>query len=274
MAENYSPPVSNLLTLGDTLIRDTDRDRYEGFTREHIPELVRMVADEDLHYAEWNEDDTPPPEVFAQVHAWRVLTGLHAVEAIPAFVGLLHSIDEDDDDYIGEEIPFMLGELGAPAIDPCRAYLSDQSHGTFARVGAAHALGQIGMRHPETRDACVQALMSTLGDYQHDDVIVNAFTLSYLADLRAVEAAPLAEKIYEGGYAELEIAGDYEDYQVGVGLLEERLTPPAYGYGRDPEMQKFLEELSNQQKQTRLAEKKEKNKRKQAKKARKRHRKK
>ncbi len=274
MTENYSSPVSNLLTLGETEIQELRNYLDMGFTREHIPELIRMVEDEDLHYVEWNPDGTPPPDVYAQVHAWRILTQLNAVEAIPSFLGLLHSIDDDNDDYVGEEIPRMLGRLGAPAIDPCREYLADWSNEVFARVAAAQALSLIGGGHPETREACIQALMSTLEDYQHDDVIVNAFTLSYLAGLGAVEAAPLAEEIYEGGYAELEVAGDYEDFQIKVGLLEERLTEPEYGFGPVLEMEKFLEELSHQQKQVRQAEKKEKNKRKQAKKARKRHKKK
>ena len=274
MAENYFPPVSDLLSLGETGIHDMDSDRYQGFTREHIPELIRVVEDEELHYAEWKEDGTLAQEIYAQVHAWRVLTKLGAVEAIPAFIGLLHSIDDDDDDYIGEEIPVMLGQLGAPAIDPCREYLADRSHGIFARVAAAHALSQIGKQHPETRDACVRALMSTLEGYQKDDETVNGFTLSYLGELQAVEAAPLAKQIYEQGHAELVIAGDYEDYQIKVGLLKERLTPRNFGYGPEPGMKKILEEFSNQQKQARQAEKKEKNKRKQEKKARKRHRKK
>lgn len=274
MAENYFPPVSDLLSLGETGIHDMDSDLYQGFTREHIPELIRLVEDEELHYKEWNPDGTVPPEVYAQVHAWRVLTELNAVDAIPSFIKILHAIDDYNDDYIGEEIPVMLGRLGEPALDPCRAYLADWSNEIFARVAAAHALAQIGKQHPGTRDACVRALMSTLEDYQNDDETVNGFTLSYLGDLQAVEAAPLAKKIYEEGHADLIIAGDYEDYQIRVGLLKERLTPRELGSAIDPGMKHFLHELDNQQKQARQAEKKEKNKRKQEKKARKRRRKK
>ena len=168
----------------------------------------------------------------------------------------------------------MLGKLGEPAIEPCRAYLADRSHEIFARVAAANALAKIGEGHPETRDACIQALMSTLEDYAEDDEIVNAFTLSYLADLGAVEAAPLAEKIFEGDHAELEVAGDYEDFQIKLGLLEERLTEPDYGYLPDPLLREMMAGEPRDKKQVLQAEKKEKNKRKQAKKARKRHKKK
>jgi hypothetical protein len=212
--------------------------------------------------------------VYAQVHAWRALAQLGAVEAVPSLLGLLRYIDEDDDDYIGEEIPIMLGKLGAPAMDPCREYLADRSHSTFARVAAGYALSEIGQRHPETRDACVQALMSTLHDYQNDDAIVNAFSLSYLAELKAVEAAPLAEEIFKAGRAELEIAGDYEDFQIRVGLLKNRLTPSTFGILPNPEMRQVVVDISAEKDRAREKDKKEKNKRKQAKKARKRHKKK
>lgn len=275
MTEDYPHPISKLLTLGETHIHDSRDYLKLGFTREHVPDLIRMVKDRELSNLPWDEEGQVPPRVYAQVHAWRTLTQLGAVEAIPAFINLLRFIDEDDDDFIGEEMPKMLGRLGAPAIEPCRAYLADQGHKTFARVAAGHALSEIGKQHPETRDACVQALMSTLAEYRDDEETVNAFTLSYLAELRAVEAAPLAEEIFKAGRAELDIAGDYEDYQIRVGLLKERLTHPKDRRISDFEISELLANLTTVEKdRIQEREKKEKNKRKQAKKARKRRKKK
>jgi len=266
-------PVSQLLTLGETPIHGSRNYLKMGFTREHIPDLIHLVEDEELRNLPWDEKGNVPPQVYAQVHGWRTLAQLGAVEAIPSFIALLHYIDEDDDDYIGEEIPIMLGKLGAPAIDACREYLADQSHSTFARVAASYALSEIGKQHPETRDACVQALISTLRDYQSDDETVNAFTLSYLAELKAVEAAPLVEEIFKAGRAELEVAGDYEDYQIRVGLLKKRLTPSKFRSITDVEFSRVVEDISTEKKRVRETEKKAKNKRKQEKKARKRHKK-
>jgi hypothetical protein len=274
MTENYSHPVSQLLTLGETGVHDSRSYLKMGFTREHIPDLIRLLEDRELSTLPWDEKGNAPPEVYAQAHAWRVLAQLEAVEAIPSLIGLLHYIDEDNDDYIGEEIPIMLGKLGAPAIDPCRVYLADRSHGTFARVAAAYALSQIGQQHPETRDTCIQALISTLQDYQNDDVTVNAFSLSYLAELKAVEAAPLAEEIFKAGRAELEVAGDYEDYQIRVGLLKRRLTPSKFGNLANPEIRQAFVDISAEKNRASKKDKKEKNKRKQAKKSRKQHKKK
>lgn len=227
MTGNYTEPVLQLLTLGETDIL-AEQDYLEmGFTSEHIPELIRLVEDESLRSLPVDENGNSRPETYAQVHAWRALAQLGAIEAIPVFLGLLRFTDDDDDDFIDGEIPVMLGKLGQAAIEPCRAYLENQKTGpyTFARSASAQALAEIGIRHPEHRDACVQALMSTLNDYQSGEITVNAFTLSYLSELKAVEAAPLAEEMFAAGCVDKSIAGDFEDYQIRVGLLEERLTP-------------------------------------------------
>lgn len=271
MTENDIHLVSQLLTLGETPIHGSRNYLKMGFTREHIPDLIRLVEDKELRNLPWEEKGNVPPQVYAQVHAWRVLAQLVAVEAIPSFIALFHYID--DDDYIGEEIPIMLGKLGVPAIEPCREYLADQSHSTFARVAAGYALSEVGKQHPETRDACIQALISTLQGYQNDDETVNAFSLSYLAELKAVEAALLAEEIFKAGRAELEVAGDYEDYQIRVGLLKKRVTPSKFRSITDVEFSRVVEGISTEKKRVRETEKKDKNKRKQEKKARKRHKK-
>jgi hypothetical protein len=275
MRENYPQPTAQLLTLGEARIHEKHNYLKLGFTSEHFPDLIRLVEDEELRDMPWDEDGNAPPQVYAQVHAWRTLAQLNATEAIPSFIGLLHFIEDDDDDFVGEEIPRMLGRLGSPAIESCRAYLADINNNLFSRVGAGHALSEIGKQHPETREACVQALMSTLQDYQNDDETVNAFTLSFLSDLKSVEAAPLAEEIFKADKAALEVAGDYEDYQIRVGLLAKRLTKSKFRGITDLEVKRLLAESSlTEKKRTSEKEKKEKNKRKQEKKARKRHKKK
>jgi len=173
MTETYPPPVDKLLTLGETRIHDQRNYLKMGFTHANIPDLIRLVEDWELSDMPWDENGNVPSQVYAQVHAWRALAQLGAIEAIPAFIGLLRFIDEADDDFVGEEIPVMLGKLGAPAIEPCRAYLAKQEHDVYGRIATGHALSEIGKGHPETHDACVQAMMSTLEDYRNDDETVN-----------------------------------------------------------------------------------------------------
>ena len=71
MSETYRDPVAQLLTLGDP--RQERRMASEwrdypalGLAAEHVPELVRMALDEDLHWA-----GSESAEVWAPLHAWR-----------------------------------------------------------------------------------------------------------------------------------------------------------------------------------------------------------
>ena len=124
-----------------------------GFGSEHIPDLIRMVLDDDLYWA--NSDSL---EVWAPVHAWRVLGQLRAEAAIEPLVTRLDLVDEEDNDWVSEELPQVFAMIGAAAIAPLHAYLIDPSHDTWACVAAAESLGQIGKAHPEARNACVAAL--------------------------------------------------------------------------------------------------------------------
>ncbi len=275
MRDDYPEPVAKLLALGETDIHDEGDYLKMGFTGADIPELIRLVEDTELRSLPWDEDGEAPPEVYAQVHAWRTLGQLEAVEAIPALIGQLRWIDIDQDDYVGEEIPVVLGKIGAAAIQPCRDALADRSKHEFERIAAGTALTEIGKQHPEAREACVQALMSTLENYRDDDELINAFTLLNLADLEAVKAAPLAKEIFEAGCADESVMGDYEDFQVKVGLLEERITPQQglSAVQKELLMGSFADMHGVRTQNKANQAKKEKAKRKQAKKARRRNRK-
>jgi hypothetical protein len=84
----------------------------------------------------------------------------------------------------------------------------------------------IGNQYPESRGDCVAIIEHTLEDYLENDETLNAFLISYLVDLKAVETLPLIEQVYESGNVDLFVCGDFEDVQIEFGVLKERLTPP------------------------------------------------
>ena len=93
--DNFLPPVSQLLTQGDCRLNSSKWPNYLelGFSSEHIPELIRMLSDEDLLNA-----DSDSEEVWSSVHAWRVLGQLQAVEAVKPLLEQVYRIDDEDDD--------------------------------------------------------------------------------------------------------------------------------------------------------------------------------
>jgi hypothetical protein len=274
--KDFSDPVLALTLLGEKSARVAEWPNYLelGITAKHIPELLRIL---DEIQAFWPDEDVAnAPESYAPIHAWRALGQLKAEQAIPTFMRLIVWNEEEDADWIMEDIPEVMGMIGPASIPALRDYLLKPDKLEWASATMAHCLAEIGQRHPEQRDVCVEVLQSALEQYATNSESINASLISYLVDLKAVEAAPLVEKAYQADMVDLSVLGDFEDFQIELGLLKERLTPPPRFYwAKDPQLAWENEKATRRKEERRRREheKKEKKKQKQAKKARKRRKK-
>jgi len=228
----YAAPLDHLLTLGKAWGSQPWPDYLAlGLGPEHIPELISMATDDDLHEAE-----TESSAVWAPVHAWRALAQLHAAEAAVPLTQLFRRIDEHNDDFVGEDLPRALGFLGPGALPALMAYLTDDSHGLWARVAAAHSLAYIGQRYPKERDTCVAVLAGQLGLFARQDPALNGSLVAYLLDLKAVEAADVIEQAFRAGDVDEMVAGGWPHVQLALGLTAEMAKtsvvhgPPAAVY--------------------------------------------
>lgn len=276
---SYSHPVSQLLTYGDCLKLPRWPEELDylplGFGSEHIPDLIRMVLDDDLYWA--NSDSL---EVWAPVHAWRVLGQLQAEAAIEPLLTRLDLVDEEDNDWASEELPQVFAMIGATAVASLFAYLADPTHDTWACVAAAESLEEIGKAHPEARKACVAALKELLEGFEDNDRTVNAFIISNLLDLKAVQTAQLMERAFAADAVDLSVAGDWEEVQIQMGWKIARETPIPEGgwFGAEAQREDLIAAaLRDEQEQSRHSAPKDKAKtkarRKQAKKSRQKNRK-
>jgi hypothetical protein len=270
---NYTEPVSKLLSLPESRIHQWQDYLKMGFTHEHVPELIRLVQDEELRWMENPDDDMENdlPEWYAQIHAWRTLAQLKAEEAIPALLGILHEIDDYGDDWYGEESFEVFPMIGPVAIGPLAKYLADTKHGTWARVAASASLQKMAEAHPETKEECAAAIVTALKRYKENDESLNGSMISDLVQMNAaLDHIGLIEEAFKSGNVDEAVDGDFEDFQVQLGLIEKRAKPRPRPilFGGD---QFFTSENVPDVKKT---VKKEKNKRKQEKKSRKRNRKK
>ena len=159
--KSYRPPLEQLLRRGRPEAQGAGIASMKlGFGREHVPELIRMAIDEELSHG-------PPdsPVVWAPVHAWWALAQLRAEESVVPLLGLLRRVDEDNDDWVAEDLPCVLAEIGAAAIGPVSDYLGNPAHGDWARVAAAMTLGRIAQAHAESRASCLARLVAQLEHY-------------------------------------------------------------------------------------------------------------
>lgn len=268
---NFSPPVTKLISLGekDTRGRGSWLNYLDqGITPQHIPELVRIIQEIDLF---WSVGDTESVEVSAPIHAWRALGQLRSQDAIPALITLIVQNEELESDWIMEEIPEVMGMVGPVCIPTLQEYFLNPEKLIWASVTVAHCLAEVGNQNPESRSACIAALQAGLENFAKNDETVNGFLISFLAELKAAEVVLLVERAYQADKVDLSVMGDFEEYQIAVGLLKERLTPPPrYNIFSDPQAEWQVEKKAKQEEGRRKRKQalKEKKKRKQAKKIR------
>jgi hypothetical protein len=134
-----------------------------------------------------------------------------------------------NDDFANEELPEVLGMIGAAAVGPVTGILANPVLEERTRVSAASALEEIGRRHPEQRDRRVAQLMRQLEGWPRQSEWLNGVLIDYLVELRAPEAAPLMQAVFEAERADVMIRGDWEDVQVDLGCWRDTAGRPGTG---------------------------------------------
>lgn len=269
---DYQPPVSQLLKLGRPAAdKNRDADWVDpvslGIGQEHIADLIRMMTDPELQITSEND-------FYATIHAHRMLAKLGAKDAILPF--LKQFDDPDFSDWLTEDGRYVLVQMGVDCIPLYAQLLSDTSLDVFARWALAGALRLLAERNPERRSEVIAILQShlTSGDKE-----LNGGIVIELADLRAVEAYPAIEQVYQQGLVD-ETMVDLNGVRESFGMEPLPEDPEQIMARRERWEEKFgvVSEIANLLKQAgthqRKAKDKVKAKRKQQRVARKKNRKK
>lgn len=228
MSDAYLPPVDRLLRLGAEPARRRAWPDYRtlGLAERHVAALIRMATDPALYAAP--ERDRA---AWAPVHASRALAQLGAGAAAEPLLALLERRIADD--WVASEIPAVLGMIGPASIPGATLMLFDEERDEEARIAASETLVAVGFHHPERCDEAAAVLAKQLEDWPRQSPRLNAYLVLGLVDLGAADAARVMEQAYAAGAVDLDLAGDWEDAQVDLGLLPERTTPPPRGGWHD-----------------------------------------
>ncbi len=199
-------------------------------TASEIPELV-TIASEWAEPIDW-PDDKDFVAGYAPIHAWRCLAQLRAVQAIHPLLNLMDQLDKGGDDWYLEEFPHVFAWIGPDALEPLTGYLANDEHEVFARVAAAGALKELAGRHPEVRDDALKGLCDTLSQFQDTDETVNAFIISGLLDLEAVDAAELIERAHAANRVDISVNGNWNSVRQELGVEGLGLVPEVLARAR------------------------------------------
>ncbi|MBF0290436.1 MAG: DUF1186 domain-containing protein [SAR324 cluster bacterium] len=236
MKTNYAAEVDQLFQLGEpkeTLVEDWLDYSLMGINKQHVSQLMKLIEE---------NDSSTNPEMWAPVHAWRALGQLKAEESI---LTLLNAMDTDND-WAMTEIPFVLSFIGEGSIPALKEFISDSSKDPFARSNAAEALEKIAKLFPHRYEECVSIIGDQFNQYQENSLELNSLLIWSLQNIgvgqRYIETI---EKAFEEGRVDESVIGDFEDVQIELGLLEERITPKRnYILEKHPELSPFVERLN------------------------------
>jgi hypothetical protein len=242
METPYTQPVRQLLNYGDCSEMGDEWPDYcgeLGFTAEHIPELIRMATDPQF---ELNEEQGL--DIWAPAHAWRVLGQLRATEAVEPLLDMLYA--RGDEEWMSEEFPTVFKMIGPPAIAGLACALSDKPEKFFANLTIAESLQVIGNTYPEAKEDCITALTDRLERCTEQSPDLNAFFISQLIDLKAVDSLPAIRQAFEREYVDYSFEGDIENVEIEMGVRAQRSTPADYPTPRDriPGFEGLLAEMS------------------------------
>jgi len=212
---SYRPPVDQLVRLSDPRAAGRAWADYcaLGLGREDVPELIRLAVDEALH--------TASPEsaaVWAPLHAWRALAQLEAAEAAAPLLGIANFLERQGDDWFIDDLPQVFARFGPAAIEPLTRFLAGADNEPSTRIMAGRSLCSIGQRHSDARGHVVDCLRAQLARCAENDPELNAFLISDLLQLRAVEAAGAIERAFAAGRVDEGVVGSWDDVRAELGV--------------------------------------------------------
>ncbi|QJW93539.1 hypothetical protein [Frigoriglobus tundricola] len=251
----YAPPVDQLPKRGRPGgANDAIDFTALGIGPQHVPDLLRMLTDEELFGTE--------PEWYSQIYAWRALGQLRAPEAIGPLLDLLGENADADawSDWIMEDLPATLGRFG-PSLIPLVVERMDQRKGEYRNTHYANVLVQIGEQYPEARGEAIRQLCRVLESATTNDPALNGFIMSDLIDLKAVEAWGDIERAFATGHVDESITGGTDDvkHYLGLGPKPAPLYPVS---GGEPRTGLNAKQRFNERQRKKKLEKKNKKKRK------------
>ena len=211
----YSSPVKKLLTYGDCReFKDWPDYLKLGFTKAHVPELIKMATDE-----EFNLLDSEEIEVWAPAHAWRTLGQLKAKEAIEPLITLFHVLE--DDNWADEDLPTVFGMIGPSTLPFLAHYLADTSRNVSARISAASCINEVGILNKVVTDNCIILLTSQLEKYEKNPPELNSFIVWFLADFKASGSLSIIKEAYKKECVDESIIGSFSHVEYNLGLRDE-----------------------------------------------------
>lgn len=223
-----SKPVARLFELGAVAFCSRPPEWLDyvalGIEPEHVPELIQVACDMDLHQSQ--QESIP----WVPLHAWRALGQLAAVEALGPMMKLAVELDRLNDDWFTEDFPYVWAMMGLPAMEPLGTALLNPDLEWIPRMLASSALCKIAEQHAEQRSRVLEYYAQSLAAPRSNPTMLNGAIIGDVLELKGVELAEAIERAYAAHAVDAMVAGNWQDVKQelgvpGIGLI---FSEPTY----------------------------------------------
>jgi hypothetical protein len=184
-------------------------------------ELVLQDAIDRYHY--FNQVDWSDNSHSFLHHAVFLLAELNSEKSLPKILEVISYEEEFLELYFGdlltEDVWIVLCKLGVNQVHLLESFLHDDEIYTYAKSAASNALCQIVMHNPERKNEIqliYQRYFETILDDNYLDILIDpsflALAIGDTSEIHLVDLLPLIKKMYEKGFVDHSIEGDYEDF--------------------------------------------------------------
>ncbi len=218
----FKYPVSQLLNYGEYEPSGKGYDYSElGIGSDDIPELINLATNFNL-LVEHIDDALS----WAPIHAMRILGQLKATEAIEPLIDILKYIDIDNMDWLISELPPIFEQIGKASVPQLMEYVRDIDNTLYPRLTALDSIIQIAKADDSCKEDCVKYLRGRIKKYKNEDAIINGKVIDGLVAFKDMESIDIIKAAFDSDSVNFGFAGDWQEVQIRLGLLTERISPP------------------------------------------------
>lgn len=181
----------------------------------------------------WADDD---PRWYAPIHAGHLLIYFREPRAIPIF---MQKLREPENEHWADWFEHALAAYGMVILPEARALLNDPQAPEDVRISMPGTLKELAAEFPTERSQVIGILRDALPALDSAGKLVipkprpdkpNAvwsFVATALAELHDLHSRPQIEALFQGGWIDEFVMGDFDDY-VNLLLNPEPLTPEPF----------------------------------------------
>lgn len=227
------PEIENLYLYGLRIPHELLSDILALPRTTLIADLEMVVKDSIRRFDYFTELEYSEETHSFLIHALFLLKELNAENSLLVLLSALSMDDEYMEIMLGEFLTYSvwqcLYQLGINQLEVLNAFLQTPGIYTYSKTTVFEALGQIALHHPERREEIVtiiRDLFIQFSDASIDDNLIDSeflgLAISETIDSQLTELLPVIKILFDKGYVDLGISGDYND------VVKEFSEPPVF----------------------------------------------